>query len=282
MAIWHLQDHRYRQERIFVSLSIFGLIAGAALMGWLFWPQRPMVSSSPSPSVQENMSQPAEVAQRPAVSPAELLDLHRQLDVAGLAGNVDETENLAKKLHALVPDDAHGWNWLGWVYRERGDREAAIAAFDRAASRPSSRQAFFFYQKACVMRSAGDLAGAVAVMKEATRLHPGSVETSNLSMVFQIQAGQVDEVRTALNGYATLDLESQRVMWLLAGAALAMKDGETARARSLLSDLRQRIPPESFRDLVNDSFFEPYRSSPEYLTCFLTSEEFQSANHWNP
>lgn len=269
MAIWHLQDNRYKQERVLLFVSVFGLIAGLGFMTWLYWPGRAAASFTVSSDL------PAETrpggAGEEAARTEQIRELYRQLDAAGDAGDVDSTARLAHGILALKPDDPDAWIWLGWVHSQRGETRSSIEAYDRAAARASDRRAFAMYQKACVLRSLGDVTGALEVMKESVRLHPESIEVGNLLMIFQIQAGEEEAVRTMLKGYAAIDLDSQKSAWLLGAAALAMHDGDKARACALLDDFEGRVSSAGFRQMLRDAFFEPFRSRPEYLSYFLNS-----------
>lgn len=265
MAFWHLQDNRYKQERILLLASVIGLVGGLGGLGWLYW----QGDSFYAPALSSDLAAPLRQARETEEKRTRLADLHRDLAIAVDARHPEAIERVALTILAEEPDDAEAFCRLGGVYAARGDYEKAFAAYDKAVSLPSKRKSFYLYQKACLFRARKDLPAAIAAMRESARLSPESAESANLLMIFQLEAGQDQAVREELKSYAALDLDSQRVMWLLGAAALALREGDTARARQSLEDFRQRVPADVFKVLTEDSYFDAYRDKPEYLVSFM-------------
>lgn len=264
MAFWDWEDYRYRQERILLIFSVFGIIAGPAALIWLFNHDAP-------PAYQP----PFELADStPAVSEpdkANLDAMQRDFDAAIEMRDFATAEQVGLRILEARPDSEKVVVQLGRMARDRGKFDEAIGIYDRAIAVQSPLLPYYIYQKTLVLRKMGRFAEAVAEIQRGIKIDPGNVGLNNCLMLAQLEAGNIQGVRDELKSYAMLESDGQKSLWLLGQAALALRDGDFEQARALIAEFQNHVPPSVCDTLLNDPFFDQYRSNPATISYLLVS-----------
>jgi tetratricopeptide (TPR) repeat protein len=265
MAFGKNQDPRYRGNfQVLLTLVLLAAVA-AGVLGAMFWlrdrkgpPQAPVAQAAPAkPAPPKPVATPAV----PTPSPEEVVK-REKLD--GLRKQIAESRDsaviagLAQEILLLEPEDAQAWNVVGQTREAQGDVKEAIAAYDRSGASPS-RTYYSYFLKGRLLRQQGDMAGALANLEEARRLKTDSVILANLIMIFRLQAGQAEDVRSEVRVFQKSEVRANVDQWLFGAAALALQDGNEERAITFSRRFRNLVNPEIYKILISDSFFDPYR-----------------------
>jgi tetratricopeptide (TPR) repeat protein len=255
-------DRRFGQSRR--QIALLAVVALGALAGLvaLYWFGRP-----PPPETEMAAATPAPP---PTPPPTPSPEERRRQEIATLRDHlrtaVDGRDwaSIPPRARALLdrePDDGEAWHALGWVQEKNGDAAAAVESYGRAIAGhflpPNSR-----LKRAAMLRQLGRHDEAIADLEEAMRLDGESAIVPNLLLITQLQAGQVEAVRARLATYENIGLTANADRYLLAKAALALRDGDSAAAARTLSEYQALVPPALFTALLQDRFFDPYRSDP--------------------
>lgn len=277
MAFWDLADNRYREARILLLLSILGLIVGPAVLLWLYWPVITGTASGSAPAVHPTAPTTASAT---VVSPKftafdQTKPLREEMLQAVQAQDLDRAADVARKILELRPEDVDTWDRLAGIYRQKGDFAKAIAAYDRAVDLSMEPNPHFYYRRSLLHRRLRDYPAALRDMKEAARLDAGSATISNHLLILQLEGGEEPQAAATMRSNITMNLETQKPMWLMALAAQFMKEGDFGQARDALVAFKTRSSPEVFAELAADPFFDPYRDNPA-LQSFLQPAKFRS------
>ena len=166
----------------------------------------------------------------------------------------------------MEPDDHQVWSHLGRLREAKGDLTAALDAYERATASPQ-RTYYDHYLKANLLRKQGNLAGGLAELELARQLKTDSVILTNLILIFQIQSGQSETVRTLVRSYEHTGLHSNVDQWLLGAAAINLQDSNWPKAERLLARFRNLTNKELYQALVDDPFFDSFRERlPDFLS----------------
>lgn len=263
------QDPRFAQFRNQLVWCAVGLIFTAIGATFLIWRGEKIKNAEIAAAVEERARAEAEAALAPEKNRRRLVEgLREETNDAIQSRDWPRLEDLSMKIIRLAPQDGDAWSKLGWAQGRKGDIHNAMAAYSRAISLDFV-PAFNLYQRACLYRQLGNYEAAVRDMKEAHERDPLSVVISNLLMVFQIQAGQSDEVRAKVSGFEKSDFDSYASQYLLGAAALALNDGDSSKAVRFLARFQALTPPDAFYEMLRDPFFDPYRNNAELLKFFV-------------
>ncbi|MEX1119061.1 MAG: tetratricopeptide repeat protein [Terrimicrobiaceae bacterium] len=220
-----------------------------------------------------------ESTSKPPPSPEEL----RQIQVNDLRGNLEQAaaeqnrmtlETAALALLELEPQSGEAWSHLGRVQQSRGETKEAITSFTKAIEF-SQQKAFDLYLRAGLLRAQGDLPAAIQDLEQAAQIDPSSVGIANSVMIFKIQNGGQDEVRSLVEAYERTGIRRNAQFWLLGAAAVAMQDGNAVRATRCLEALQVLIAKPLLAELLADPFFDPYRDQPDFQAFFSNSSSSQ-------
>ena len=284
MAFWDFQDHRYREARNLLVLSVLGLIAGVGVLVWLYWPGRTNPEGTTAPVVAATPASTSRPTATPAPAPAPTAPtaprakpLREEMLQALDAGEFDRAESLARQILEANPQDVDAWNRLGWIYKKRGDLPKALEAYDQTVNLPSEQKDYYLYQRALLHRQMKDYPSALRDMKQSAELNFSSVGVSNMLLILQIEGGEEDQAVRTMNSNAAMNLESQKPAWFLGLAAKLMKDGDFGQARDALATFKQSVPQDVFAELIDDPFFEPYRGQPALQSFFLPDPQASPA-----
>lgn len=264
MAFWDWEDYRYRQERILLIFSVFGIIAGPAALIWLF-------SHDAPPAYQPPVEIADSIPTASGPDKANLDALQRDFDAAIEMRDFAAAEEVGLRILEIKPDSENVVVQLGRMARDRGNFDEAMGIYDRAIAVKSTLLPYYIYQKALVLRKMGRSAEAVAEMQRGIAIDPGNVGLNNCLMITQIEAGNIQTVRDELKSYAMLNSDAQKSLWLLGQAALALHDGDFSQARTFISEFQRHVPPAVCDTLLNDPYFDQYRSNPATISYLLVS-----------
>lgn len=193
--------------------------------------------------------------------------LRTDLAWAATEQNRVKLETTALALLELEPEDGEAWSHLGRVQESRGETKAAIDSFTKAVEF-SKEKAFNLYLRAKLLRAQGDLPSAVRDLEEAAQADPSSIGIANSLMIFKIQNGSQNEVRSLVETYEQTGISRNAQFWLLGAAALAMQDGNTIRATRCLEALKLTTAGPLLDELLADPYFDLYRNQADYRPFF--------------
>lgn len=263
-------DKRYelfRKQMVWAAIVIVAF-AGALSILFLFFPhpfaeEQETISSLPSPPPDAPESPPTPEQQREREREATRARLQSAL--AARAWMQIDAE--ARAVLAFAPDDGEAWHALGWVQERNGDLDGALAAYGKAIDAqflPSHTH----LKRASIHRAKGHFAEAIRDLEASIRLDPSGTVAPNLLLITRLQNGDTPAVRRTIGTFESSGVVANADQFLLAKAALALQDGDPAAAARALTALRASIPPALFATLMQDRFFDPYRTEPE-LQAFL-------------
>ncbi len=271
MAFWDFEDARYKGARALAIASIIGVVVTVLGLTLLFWTydESPPDAITATPTPEPTPTPPPSPEQ---IRQAKVEELRGQLKDPIAKKDWDQIEIVAKKILELNAEDIEGWRHLGWSQEQREDLDGALASYSQTISLPGSSP-YNRFLRARVLRKQGDLAAAILDLEEASKGDPGSVGMSNLLMIFKLQAGREEEVRSMVANYATVGIKNQADLWLLGAAALALQEGNIPRAAASLGGFQAMVDPQLFGELLGDPFFDPYRNNIELIDYFSLSKK---------
>ncbi len=271
MPLPSLQDPRYAQIRNQLAWCAVGLVATAIGVTLLIIVSEQEKNEEIARNVEARERAAAEEKRAPEKEKGRQIEQWRtETDEAIQGRDWPRLEDLSKKILQAAPEDGDAWSKLGWAQGRKGEINNAMVAYTRAIAL-NFEPAFNLYQRACLYRQQGDYQAAVRDMKDAHERDPLSVVISNLYLIFRIQAGQAAEVRAEVSGFEKMDLEFFGSQYLLAAAALALKDGDVPNAVRLLTQFKALVPPDGFYELMQDPYFDAYRNESRLMPFFISS-----------
>lgn len=256
------EDKRYGSFRRQMAFAAAGLALCLLVVGVLLWPAKPQAREETgavaSPSA---LPTPPPTLTPEQIRLARLEELRGVLRAAGDARDWAAIEDAARQIVVVEPEDGEAWHSIGWTLERKNDPAGAAEAYGKA-SEAGFLPAHTLLKRAAMYRLLKKYPEAIADLEQSIRLDPESTVSPSLLMITQIQAGREDEVRRAVAGYERIGLSTTADQYLLGKAALAMQAGDMPGAAQALEDFRGRLSPELFSVLVQDRFFDPYRSEP--------------------
>jgi len=200
----------------------------------------------------------------------QLNTLREQLQESVADRNWSAIEQLAGAVLKMEPADGEAWNYIALVNEKAGKPQEALDAYSKAID-AQFLPSFTLLRRAAIYRQLGNYQAAIADLQESARLDPQSIAVPNLILVYQIQAGDAERVRKAVEGFEAAGLESAGQQYLLGKAALALHDGDPAKAAAILSQYQALVPPQVLAELLQDPFFAPYRNEVALLPFYLNN-----------
>lgn len=196
--------------------------------------------------------------------------LRGQLQESVGTGNWPAIEQLAGAVLKMEPADGEAWNYIALMDEKGGKLQEALEAHTKAID-AQFVPSFSLLRRAAIYRQLGNYPAAIADLQESARLDPQSIAVPNLLLICQIQAGQVDTARKAVEGFEAAGLESTAQQYLLGKAALALHDGDPLKAAAIFNQFHGLVPPEVFAELLQDPFFVPYRNEVALLPFYINN-----------
>ncbi len=271
MSFWDFDDSRYKGARSLAIASMVGVAVTALGLTLLFWnyDEKSVEATVATPTPEPTPTQPPSPAQ---IRQTKIDELRGELKNPIAKKDWDQIEVISKEILELDPEDIEGWRHLGWSQEQREDLDGALSSYTQAIALPASNP-YNQFLRARVLRKKGDMASAIRDLEEALKGDPGSVGMSNLLMIFKIQAGREDEVRSMVVNYATVGIKNQADLWLLGAAALALHEGNIPKADASLGGFQALVDPQLFSELLGDPFFDPYRNNIALIDYFSLSKK---------
>jgi tetratricopeptide (TPR) repeat protein len=188
--------------------------------------------------------------------------VREQLRAALANRNWSEIDLISKQILQKEPADGEAWHAQGWVFEKDRSYAEAADAYGKAIKGgflpPSC-----LIKRAAMNRRLGKSADAIADLEESIRLDREPIVTPNLLMVAQIEAGNADAVRNSIAAFEKVGIVANADRFLLGKAALEIHDGNFPKAANSLAALQSVVSRPLFAVLVQDSFFDPYRTNPD-------------------
>lgn len=268
MAYLSIRDRRAIKSRKRLIRPLLAILGALITTGGLIYLS---INKSASPSP------PVVLAEPPVPSEADLrgeeLALRlTELSEAARSNDLPKLEEVARAVLALDPHEGRAWGALGRLQSQQGDPTAALISLSKALQVSKDRTSLLS-ARAGVHRKLGDFPAALADLEEATKLDPSNAGVANRLLIFKIQAGQAEEVRSFISTYEQAAITSQKPLWLLGAAALSMQDGDPLKAASYLDSLKFLLAPQQFSELLSDPFFEPYQEVSALKRYFLLAQD---------
>ncbi len=265
MAIKSFKDFEAEKSPLRIVLPVVGAIVIVSVLGFLIFG-----SNKTQPSVAEVVEAPTPT---PPPSPEQLrqiqlTQLRTDLAWAATERDLEKLETTALAVLEMEPEDGEAWSHMGRLQEKRGETAEAISSFTKAVEF-SNEKAFNLYLRARLLRTQGDLPAAVKDLEAAAQADPSSVGIANSLMIFKIQNGGQDEVRSLVEAYEQTGISRNAQFWLLGAAAIAMQDGNSVRATRCLEALKLTTAEPLFAELLADPFFDTYRQEPDLRAFFL-------------
>lgn len=264
------EDKRYGTFRKQMAAAAVVIVLGAIIFSILFtfFPlfEEPEESkSAETPGAASAPGLGAEQARK-----IQLDTLREQLQESVASRNWPAIDQLAGAVLKIEPADGEAWNYIALMNEKNGKPQEALEAYSKAIDAhfiPS----YSLLRRAAVYRQIGNYPAAIADLQESARLDPQSIAVPNLILICQIQAGEAEKVRKAVEGFEVAGLESTAQQYLLGKAALALHDGDPAKAASILGQYQALVPSEVFAELLQDPFFTSYRNEVALLPFYLNN-----------
>ncbi len=268
MAYLSARDRRAAKSAKRVLRPLLGVLVALVATGVIIFLAITKTAPTSSPAV---YAQP--VAPNPEDLRSEEIDaLQEELSEAARNKDRAKLEEVALAILALDPEHGRAWGTLGRLQSQEGDPAAALVSLNKALEFSKDKTALLA-ARAGVHRKLEDFPSALADLEEATSLDPSNAGVANRLLIFKIQAGQEDEVRSYISTYEQAAITSQKPLWLLGAAALSMQDGDPQKAARYLDSLKFLLTPQQFAELLADPFFEPYQEETALRRHFLLSQE---------
>ena len=259
-------DKRYEGFRRQMVLAAVVAVLFFIALGVLYW-FRPLffpfeelpVEETPPPPVEKVPSFSAEELQQ-----QELEAVRGQLRTALSERNWAEIDRQSKRILQREPADGEAWHAQGWVFEKNKAYAEALDAYSKAINAgflPSS----CLVKRATMYRRLGKFSEAVSDLEESLRLDQEPIVPPNLLMITQVQAGQADAVRKSIDAFEKMGIVANSDRYLLGKAALEIHDGNFPKAANSLAAFQSLVSPALFAVLVQDGFFDPYRSQPDLV-----------------
>jgi len=266
-AVSPFEDKRYGAFRKQMAWALGVGVVGTMLISILFWfrpttlffeePLEAAAGEAPDPTPGPS----------PGLSPVQarqlqLDTLREQLRESQINRSWPTIDQLARAVLKMEPDDGEAWHALGWVLEKNGSHDEAAEAYGKAAKANFLRPQALL-KRATMLRAQNKFPEAIKDMEESVRLDPDGVVAPNLLLVCKIQAGRAEEVRSEIKNFEMAGVIANADRYLLGKAALELHDGNFKAAAITLGEFRQQVSPALYAALVQDRFFDPFRSSPD-------------------
>jgi tetratricopeptide (TPR) repeat protein len=184
-------------------------------------------------------------------------------DLALLAFQRDQKAKGEELLHASLDRgqrrvECH--NLLGLIHLDRGELPQSRDQFKKAVEcDPNEAQSYFNLGE--VLRKLGETDLALEQLRTALKLKPDVLLYSvklNLALIDSGQVGNLS-VRSELE----LSAKPESLEWGLISAALALREGQTIRAASILETIQKSANPANFKYILKDPAFSRYSTLEE-------------------
>lgn len=134
--------------------------------------------------------------------PRALLEGKKLVDQGRYAEAIEPLQNATR----LLPQNAHGWNYLGLAYHGSGQAEQAVKAY-RSALAADRKLSIVRFNLGCLFLDQEQLGPAIDEFKSYTLLQPGAVEGWLKLGAAQLRAKRLDEAERSFR--SALDLQGR-------------------------------------------------------------------------
>lgn len=180
--------------------------------------------------------------------------------VAFTQGRLDEAATELKKSIAAKDAVGDSENLLGIVLIQQGKPEEAVVHFGNSVA-ANPKNADFLVNLAEAQRANGEPKKAYTLLQGAMELNPERKSYYELKLrLARIDAGDMFEVERDTVG----KLQSKEIAmdWVITAAAISLRRARMDQAVALLTQAQKAMPPELFRNIMEDRAFRFYSSEP--------------------
>lgn len=252
-----------------MAWAAVGLGLAFILVGLLFWFEQ---TGPPGPEAGEAVTAAPSPVFPPPPSPeeiqaAQLAKPRHALQQALQGRDWEQIDVQAGQILAVDPLDGEAWHARGWVQERNSDIDGAIDSYGKALD-AQFLPSHTLLKRAAMYRLKGEYPEAIQDLERSIQRDSASAVAPNLLLITQIQNGQVETVRRTVKTFEQAGVVANADRYLLGKAALALQDGDFKAAVESLTAFQLTVPQPLFSVLMQDRFFDPYRSNPA-LQSFL-------------
>lgn len=257
-------DPRYRQERILLVIVVPVSILLLAGVGTLLYFRETRVKEPPRLLTADRVVE--------SEQDAEAAPKVEQLSAARTAFQEGDYALAAQRLRAEFPGGVESMTpealeLLARIEEKLGNDGEALALYSRAIdSKPSG---VLFYRRGVLHRKADRLKEAREDFDNAADLEPSDMLISNERYLLMIQMGDQPVVEEAIRLKMDLGLQSSKIGWAAALAAIALDKGNNDDAVMLLKALHSATDDQFFETLLANPVLIKYQNNPAVLPFFI-------------
>lgn len=250
----YFADPRFRSERLFMVFgipAILVILIGVALV----------LYSGQNSAPETNIDSPTELRAENAI---EIAPTSLQLaETAIRETRLDDAKLLLEKSISEGENVEQSLFFLGFLLRRQGKYPEAISIFDQAIE--LHPKAEYYFNRAECHLALGNNDQAFADLSAAVEASPSQDLFTNKRYLFMIGHGRKQEVTDTINIRVRSGVASDRSSWVMAAAAIALDQGESATAATILKGATDLLSEGDFQNLLHDPVFEPYRSNTDIM-----------------
>lgn len=269
MGFWDFHDTRYSEARTRAILSIAALvIVGAGLTALLLYGERKarLFPGSPTPIVSPGAPAPPPPAMNTprtaGAAPARFSEF--QPKPFDLAMKAIEEKKLASAEEYLKESLNRGerleesFSFLGVILKENQKYAEAVEIFTKGIR--DSPQASRYFNRAECYDFLGEESKAKADYDVAVEKSPRNPLFSNKRYLFMIRHGRQEDVAQTVQFQFGLGVTQNNDTWIMAAAALTLREGNTKVAADILQQASQLLSRQDFAYILQDPLFQEYRN----------------------
>lgn len=197
--------------------------------------------------------------------------------IAFSQGKRDEAATLLQESLSAGEMSADSHNLLGVINMQNGKTEEAILAFQAAvAAAPQNPQPLLNLAEA--HRANNDPKLAYDPLRKLIARDPNQRSLYEMKLRFaQIDAGDLDEVVRSTDALIKEKGDQLSIDWVLTAAAISLRKGRMKEATTLLEQAKQVMPPDVFRNAMEDHAFK-FFATESAMAPFYGTQRKSSGN----
>lgn len=236
--------------------------------------QHSFEESTATPRAQPSPTQKDTAKRRPAeIEKAESPPPQTPTEIIAAAVSSFQTGNveLSNKLLAAVDLDkagsSLGWELAGLLSENANNREEADKIYSHGIVAVPT--AGLYYRRALLNRETGDPEVVLKDFDAAIHRAPADIVISNERLLFLIRIGRGRQVHEELEKFHGNPGKADARSWIFAQSALAMEDGNYARAAQLLTEAKRAVDPRIFEMMLKNTVISSHMTHPEVMPFYI-------------